>query len=230
MAQTDDEKAVQGIKDPAKRKAAYYTRQRETAYAKGDNATLDKISKKRGFKSENDEFASKLKGKGMTASDAANALGGDGDALGGLVKGAGRAIKGAASKFIPKFDEAAKGASDMARKAFGKASSKTSLPKNVTPSQKALPGKSAQKALPGKSAQKAVTGSKRKALGTSGYKDYDAELASQSAKSPSLAKSVKAVAKKAAPRAASKAAGNVYADYDNELKRLQKKPRAKKAA
>lgn len=213
MAQTDDEKAVQSIKDPAKRKAAYYTKQRETAYAKGDNATLDKISKKRGFKSENDEFAAKLKGKGMTASDAANALGGEGDALGGLVKGAGRAIKGAASKFIPKFDEAAQTAISAAKKAFGKASSKTSLPKNVTPSQKTLPGKSAQKA---------VTGSKRKALGTSGYKDYDAELASQSAKKPSLAKSAKAVSKKAAPRVASKAVG--------QAQQPRPKARTKKAA
>lgn len=54
MAMSADEKAVQGIKDPAQRKAAFYTRQRQTAEnaaSKGDNnaaATASKIFSKTG--------------------------------------------------------------------------------------------------------------------------------------------------------------------------------------
>jgi hypothetical protein len=57
MAMDEQQLAVQRIKDPGKRKAAYYKLQRENAEEGGDQATTDKIYGKLGKKSHNVDSA-----------------------------------------------------------------------------------------------------------------------------------------------------------------------------
>lgn len=103
MAQERLQKSVQGIKDPAARKKAYYSLQRQDAAEGGNQALSDRINKKLGKQSSSVDTESVNKGllgtlPFLAAPEAR------------LAGAAGRAIGGAAKKYAPKALEAAEGA------------------------------------------------------------------------------------------------------------------------
>lgn len=199
MARSEQEGAVQGIKDPAKRKAAYYKLQREHAEESGDQATTDKIYAKLGKKSHN-----------VDSSRGDKAILGMAPFLPEAAAGLGEmaAARGAASlgKMIPRLGKGAESEAQSSRALVPRV--KSSAPaKSVqhlgraTPVKKALPsnkralggsGKAPSvgsgetpKALTGGKVR-AVSGSSRqanKALTSSGHSDYNAELGRQAKRS-----------------------------------------------
>lgn len=207
MARSADEEAVQDIKDPKKRKEAYYTRQRQNASA--GSATQKKIQSKMNFGDEVRGFAKDQMGK-IQASGPWSIPGGKAaEAVEGAVGGAAKAL--------------GKGARGLAKRAGGAIESEVQHLRTPTPVQKALgsskpalrSAKGQSKALPSskaghhadaakdyadhirsrhhadaakdyadykKSNTKAVSGKSQKAIGTSGQWQYEKELAGQSSK------------------------------------------------
>jgi hypothetical protein len=111
MGMNEQERAVQGIKDPGKRKAAYYRLQRENAEETGDESTVNKISSK-GYKAKTGGDPEKVN-KGILGGVAA--LAGGGPELAGA-----KALKAGATKLFPKAAKAAEGVVEgIASKAKG---------------------------------------------------------------------------------------------------------------
>jgi hypothetical protein len=167
MAMSEDEKAVQSIKDPKARKAAYYTRQRQDASA--GSATQKKIQSKLSW----------------------------GDAARGFAKDQMQKIKASGPFSIPgaRAEEGAaagvkmlgKGVSALAKRGEGAMENAVQTLKKPTPVAKAGPrlgssGAPRVRTLDSIGKPKAVSGTKTKALTSKGHSDYESELGKQSKK------------------------------------------------
>lgn len=191
--------AVQKIKDPGKRKAAYYKLQREHAEESGDQATTDKIYSKLGKKSHNVDSTRGDKAILGAAPFIPEALAGLGEMA---------AARGAlgVGKMIPRLGRAAEGGeAGTASKSLVPRRSSTPPEKSyqhlgrATPVKKALPSnkralgdsgkapsvgrKSSSKTLSGKQGSKALTSGSQKALPSGDHKAFDNELAAQTKRS-----------------------------------------------
>ena len=191
MAMTEDEKAVQGIKDPTERKKAYYTRQRQKASI--GSAESKKIHSKMNLGDDIRGFANDQMQKIMASGPWS---------IGGEAGAAADAVKGAASRLIPSAGKAAESeaAEGVGSKALVPRRSTSGPPAksyqhlgSATPVKKALPSKgralgsskgapevgsgSTTKALSSSKGPKALPGGKQKALSTSSHHDYNGELA-----------------------------------------------------
>ena len=179
MAQSEDEKAVQNIKDPTERKKAYYTRQRQNASA--GSATQKKIQSKLNLGDEIRGFAKDTLGKVM--------------ASGPFSIPGGRAEE-AASSLIPRVGEEAEEASTsmVPRRSSAPPAKHYQHLGRATPVKKALPSNKralgsskapsvgrgqTSKALSGAKSPKALPGGSKKALTSSEHGDYNAELGKQ---------------------------------------------------
>lgn len=198
MAQSEQEMAVQRIKDPGKRKSAYYKLQREHAEESGDQSTTDKIYSKLGKKSHNVDSSRGDKAILGVAPFIPEAAAGLGEMA---------AARGAAGlgKMIPRLgrgeaEEAGQGSKALVPRRNSAPPSKSYQHLGrATPVKKALPSYSralgSSKAPSVGSAEtskglaspkgkvKAVSGGTQqanKALSTSGHHDYQGELAAQS--------------------------------------------------
>jgi hypothetical protein len=171
MAMTEDEKAVQGIKDPTARKAAYYTRQRQNASA--GSATQKKIQSKLGLGDEIRGFAKDTLGKIMAS---------------GPFSIPGARAEEAASSLVPRLGEEAEEASTsmVPRRASAPPAKSYQHLGRATPVKKALPSNKRALGGSGKTPSvgssetpKVLSGGTKKALTTSGEKDYQGELSAQ---------------------------------------------------
>lgn len=189
MAQTEDEKAVQDIKDPTARKKAYYTRQRQNASI--GSATQKKIQGKLNFGDEVRGFAEDQMQKIMAS--------GPWSLPAGKAGAAADAVEGAVGKLIPRMGKSE--AEEVGSKSLVPRRSTSGPPAKsyqhlgrATPVKKALPSKgralgsskgapevgsgSTTKALSSPKGPKALPGKgKQKALSTSSHHDYNGELA-----------------------------------------------------
>jgi hypothetical protein len=190
MAQSQDEKDVQSIKDPKARKEAYYTQQRRKAQATG-SPDAAKISKKlgwggvaRGMAKDTVDSAMSRGPLSMPGGEAAEAVEGAGKALGGVAR---KALGSAGRDLLKRGEGAVEGAYQRLRnptpvkKALG-----SSNPALTTVKQSAK-GKAAADArrAAGKpdhwfqEKSKPQEPSKRKALSSSGQWHYEKELGKQ---------------------------------------------------
>lgn len=209
MAQSEQEMAVQRIKDPGKRKAAYYKLQREHAEESGDQATTDKIYSKLGKKSHNVDSSrgdKAILGVAPFLPEAAAGLGEMAAARGvaklgsklipRLGKGAEASEAGASRSLIPK--RSTSGPPAKSYQHLGRATPvKKALPSNkrALGSSKAPSVGSAEtsKGLSASRGPKALSGGNQKALSTSGHHDFQGELAAQSKRAKIPAKKKGAV-------------------------------------
>jgi len=185
MAMTEDEKAVQGIKDPKARKAAYYTRQRQNASA--GSATQKKIQSKLNFGDEVRGFAKDQLGKIMSS--------GPYSIPGERAASAGADVaESAMSRMVPHTGEESASKSLVPERStsyqhLGRATPvKKALPSNKralgsSEGPPKLGSKSKGPALGSSKGPKAVGGPKRKAISTSKESDYAAELGTQTKRS-----------------------------------------------
>lgn len=132
---SDTERAVQGIKDPVKRKEAFYSSQRRRAEEGGDQTTTDKIYGKMGKQSHSVDSSAVDKGILGTIPFLAAPEG-------KLLQGAAGAARSGLSKLIPAAEETAGKLVGRAAGAIGKASRRA--PKTVDALLK--PGKAAKSA------------------------------------------------------------------------------------
>jgi hypothetical protein len=199
MAVDEQQKAVQRIKDPGKRKQAYYKLQREHAEESGDQATTDKIYSKLGKKSHNVDSARGDKAILGAAPFIPEAISGLGEMA------AARGVRALGSKLIPhsgaEAAEEEKGVSSLVPRSSPKSSPPAKSYQHLgraTPVKKALPSNrralgsskaprvgssTTSKGLSGKSGAKALTGGAQKSIGTSDHHDFQGELEAQTKRS-----------------------------------------------
>jgi len=181
MAMSDDEKAVQGIKDKGKRKAAFYTLQRRSAEAKGSSESR-KIHSKLNLGDEARGFAKdtvdSLKKSGPIAGmfaapefRAAKALGGAAKAFMGGKKGTSLA-EGAVQKLRTP---------TPVKKALGSGAKKLG---NVANKGQKVAGAMPPKSLSGGSTKRldSIGKPKPKALPSGNHNEFEAELSKMSKK------------------------------------------------
>jgi len=195
MAMSEDEKAVQGIKDKKARKEAYYTRQRQNASA--GSATQKKIQGKMNFGDSVRGFAKDSMQKIMSSGPysipggraASAAEGGAAKALG---SGAANLAKRAGGAIEESVQRLAKPTAVKKALSSGKvklSSSGPQTPKAVAPAKPSAISTGKNRAItnsshPGaKAGPRAIgTAPAKKALTTSGHSEFNAELAKQSAR------------------------------------------------
>jgi hypothetical protein len=197
MAMSEDEKAVQGIKDKKARKEAFYTRQRQNASA--GSATQKKIQSKMNLGDEVRSFAKDSMQKiqssgpwsipgGRAAEAVEGAVGAGAKALG---KGASSLAKRAGGAIEESVQHLRKPTAVKQALGSGKvklSSSGPHTPKAVAPAKPSAisSGKNhaiTSSAKPGaKSGPKAIEGRSPKALGNSGHWQYEKELSKQASK------------------------------------------------
>lgn len=185
MAQSQDEKDVQSIKDPKARKEAYYTQQRRKAQATG-SPDAAKISKKlgwggvaRGMAKDTVNSAMSRGPLSMPGGEAAEAVEGAGKALGGVAR---KALGSAGRDLLKRGEGAVEGAYQRLR-------TPTPVKKALGSSKPALGAKSQSRSLSpaekrsakaeSNNSPKSMQGNQRKALSTSGQWHYEKELGKQ---------------------------------------------------
>ena len=185
MAQSQDEKDVQSIKDPKARKEAYYTRQRQNA--KVGSKESGKIASKLGWGGEARALAkdtmSTIKRTGplsMPGGEAAEAVEGAGKVLGGVAR---KALGSAGRDLLKRGEGAVEGAYQRLRnptpvkQALG--NRKPALGSAKSQSRSLSPAEKHSAKAESNNSPRSMQGNQRKALSSSGQWHYEKELGKQ---------------------------------------------------
>lgn len=174
MAQDWEQKSVQGIADPAARKAAYYRLQRQTAEDGQDYKTLGSINAKLGRKTQktswNEPQASAERDFDIASS--MTPLGRAGKLAGAALKGIPKAaeavkgLEGVGSSIASRVEGAMSGAAQKARQFLGEAKP---VAKSLEGGARKVSG-TAQKALPKSASARAAKDWTGKEIGSGGLK------------------------------------------------------------
>ncbi len=186
MARSADEEAVQDIKDPQKRKEAYYTRQRQNASA--GSSTQKKIQGKLNFGDEVRGFAKdqmqKIKSSGPYSIPGARTE----EAAGGAVKALGSGISNLAKRGEGAMEGAVQRLKNptAVKKALSSNKAKISsngphTPRAIAPDKPSAisAAKNHSVTSSSKPGAKAMGSRNQKALGTSGQGEWHAEVSKQ---------------------------------------------------
>jgi hypothetical protein len=186
MAQSQDEKDVQSIKDPKARKEAYYTQQRRRAQATG-SPDAAKISKKlgwggvaRGMAKDTVDSAMSRGPLSMPGGEAAEAVEGAGKALGGVAR---KALGSAGRDLLKRGEGAVEGAYQRLRnptpvkQALG--NRKPALGSAKSQSRSLSPAEKHSAKAESNNSPRSMQGNQRKALSSSGQWHYEKELGKQ---------------------------------------------------